>query len=73
MTAVLHAVMAGMTVTGYIVLAIAVAITAIDVVLFIRGGTSLTISAVIIAWSKQYPILPFLFGILMGHLFARAD
>lgn len=28
-----------------------------------------TVSAVILEWSKAYPILPFVFGVLCGHLF----
>ena len=29
-----------------------------------------TISQFVWDWSKRYPIVPFLFGLLMGHFFA---
>ena len=36
--------------------------------LFSNGGTR-TISAVMQLWAGQYPMLPFAFGVLAGHLF----
>jgi hypothetical protein len=44
-----------------------------DVIALLAGGTETTISAVIISWSKVYPILPFAFGVLMGHFFWQID
>ena len=40
-----------------------------DIYAFLKGGSMVTISLVILGWSKDYPILPFAFGVLCGHLF----
>jgi hypothetical protein len=50
-------------------LIIAVAIAVIDIYASIKGGDHDTISGRIWDWSKEYPMLPFCFGVLAGHLF----
>ncbi len=59
-----------MTLTQYIIVAIVALTVAIDVVLAISRGRDATISVAITRWSHQYPIIPFAFGMLMGHFFA---
>ena len=40
-----------------------------DVFAYINGGSMVTISLVILGWSREFPPLPFAFGVLCGHLF----
>lgn len=40
-----------------------------DVYLLMKSGKQATISVTMYTTSKQYPIVPFLFGVLMGHFF----
>ncbi len=44
-----------------------------DVYALIEGGAEATISSVIISLSHDFLIIPFLAGILAGHLFWRMD
>lgn len=44
-----------------------------DVYALIEGGGEATISSVIITLSHEFLIIPFLFGVLAGHLFWRMD
>lgn len=44
-----------------------------DLVAYLRVGNVGTVSSVIWGWSKLYPIIPFLTGVLMGHLFWQVD
>jgi hypothetical protein len=46
---------------------------AYDAYALYKGGVENTISVRIIRWSKLYPILPFMMGILMGHFFWQLD
>ena len=56
----------------YLFIAIMVIIIAVyDVYVFIAGGTETTISHVMITWAYDYPIFPFIMGIVCGHLFWR--
>jgi hypothetical protein len=55
--------------TGVIILIGLLLILAVDLWLYIKGGFSNTISWWIWSHSVQYPIIPFLFGILAGHFF----
>lgn len=53
-----------------IVIAIAIVVLlAIDVYLVIKGGFQNTISWFMWVNSVKYPIIPFAFGVLMGHFF----
>lgn len=42
-----------------------------DVVAIQMGGTEASISHMIIMYAYQYPLMPFLTGVVMGHLFWR--
>lgn len=42
--------------------------TLVDVWLSLHGGQEATISATIWMLSQQYPVLPFILGLLAGHL-----
>jgi hypothetical protein len=46
-----------------------VIVGALDIALALKNGGQLTITAYIRTMSHQYPILPFLAGVLGGHLF----
>ncbi len=46
----------------------AVASIVFDVVMYWRHGWTGTISYLVLTRSRRYPILPFAFGILIGHL-----
>ena len=58
-----------MTVTPIVIIGAVVALVIYDVIAYVVGGLKATISAVIWDWSKRYPFVPFVVGILMGHLF----
>src|SRR5689334_3437157 len=45
------------------------AVGVFDFVALQSGGKLITISQVIQAWSAQYPLIPLLTGIVLGHLF----
>jgi len=40
-----------------------------DIFAYVKGGGEATISSVILDTSKNFPPLPFAFGVLCGHLF----
>lgn len=40
-----------------------------DIWATVRHGRESTVSAVILSWAKNYPIVPFVFGLVCGHLF----
>lgn len=42
-----------------------------DVIAFTRGGLDSTISWILYSQSKNYPMIPFGLGLLMGHLFGQ--
>jgi hypothetical protein len=49
-----------------------IAIIAIyDIWIMAKGGTESSISHMIIVASYKYPLVPFMFGIVCGHLFWR--
>jgi hypothetical protein len=50
-------------------LAIVAAIWLWDWFAVIKGRDGETVSATLSEWSRAWPILPFLIGILIGHLF----
>jgi hypothetical protein len=43
-------------------------IIAYDIYAALAGGIDGTVSAVIFDYSREYPIIPFAFGVLTGHL-----
>jgi hypothetical protein len=40
-----------------------------DLVLVLVYGREFTITQVLRTWARDYPLVPFFFGVLMGHLF----
>lgn len=53
---------------------VAVVIAAIivyDIYAIVMGGTEASISHLLITWSYQHPVFPFVMGFTMGHLFWR--
>jgi hypothetical protein len=62
-----------MTKTRKITIAFIVACTfliiAYDIYAVLAGGIDGTVSAVIFDYSREYPIIPFAFGIMAGHFF----
>lgn len=56
-------------ITVIFILAVVIIIAAYDVWTFVElGNNDATISAQLIEWSYNYPLVPFLFGIIAGHL-----
>ena len=58
-----------MTATVVFFIVIVFAIAVFDVYIIFKKGKGEAISAYIIRWSKDYPMLTLGFGILIGHLF----
>lgn len=59
-----------MNFTIYFIVAISFIIGIVDTCIIIfQKKTENTVSQVLLRLSKQYPIIPFLFGVLAGHLF----
>jgi hypothetical protein len=59
---------------GYTVVVIALTIIGLvawDVYAILYGGDESSISSVIITYSYDYPLIPFLSGVLCGHFFWR--
>jgi len=57
-----------MDITTWFIIATTVIILLFDLYLYL-DKTKKTISQRIIEWSKKYPVIPFVFGFLMGHWF----
>jgi ABC-type uncharacterized transport system YnjBCD permease subunit len=57
--------------TQWIIVITVSVVAVIDIGLALSGGKNATISVQITQWSKQYPIIPFAFGVLMGHFFGQ--
>lgn len=55
--------------TTIIIIAATVILIGYDVFAFIFAGADATISVVIWEASKDFPMVPFGFGVLMGHFF----
>lgn len=53
--------------TAWIIVATAAALIAWD--LYARHVPGATISEVLLTWACHHPVVPFGFGVLMGHLF----
>lgn len=58
-------------VTQIVVLAVVVLVLAYDLYAYLKGGQAATVSWVIWTASKDTPVIPFLSGVLCGHLFWR--
>lgn len=57
--------------TTMIIMLTVVAILGYDVYAIIKGGTEASISSVVITFAYKFPLMPFLVGVLCGHLFWR--
>jgi hypothetical protein len=57
--------------TKYVIVVVAVFAVLFDIAAFRFGGKGATISVVLWDLSRDYPIIPFSCGLLMGHLFWR--
>jgi peptidoglycan/LPS O-acetylase OafA/YrhL len=55
--------------TQWLIVAVVVLAAAYDVIAMLQGGVQATISRRVWFWSKDMPIIPFLVGVLCGHLF----
>ena len=54
-------------------LAVLAAVWIFDLVVGISATPAHTVSAVILEWSKRWPMLPFAVGCLIGHLFWQSN
>lgn len=55
--------------TKVILVVLAAFLVIYDIVALWLGGWDATISVVLLTWARSYPILPFAFGVVCGHLF----
>jgi hypothetical protein len=60
-----------MKLTKYFTVALVLIVAIFDVYVMAKGGTEASISHLLITVSYKYPFVPFLFGVLCGHLFWR--
>jgi hypothetical protein len=58
-----------MSTTRDILVLVVAGLVIFDIYLFFSKGFDGTISWLIYGWAKLYPIIPFAFGVLAGHLF----
>ena len=56
------------SVTGYVILAVVLALSAYDVAVCVWHGQSATISLVLYGHCRENPIIPFALGTLLGHV-----
>jgi hypothetical protein len=55
--------------TDIFTVGIVLAIAIYDIYVLWKDGVKSTISVRILNWSIKYPVIPFVFGFVMGHLF----
>lgn len=55
--------------TQTVLIITACCIAGYDLAAYLVSGNDATISNAVLEWSQAWPILPFVFGILCGHLF----
>lgn len=55
--------------TTWVIAAVAAILVGWDIYAFKAADPDGTISEVLLSGAKNHPILPFLFGVLMGHLY----
>lgn len=56
---------------GVGIIVLMIVITVWDVIATVFPGRLRTISDVIRTWAERWPIVPFLVGVIAGHLFTR--
>lgn len=44
-----------------------------DLLALVSHGRFSTVTVAIVSWSRQWPILPFIAGVIIGHLFFPAE
>ena len=59
--------------TKVILVTVTVLLIIWDIYAYMAGGAQPTISRVIYETSTKHPILPFIFGVLIGHFFWAQD
>ena len=57
------------TITVGILVAVVVLLIVWDVYAYLAGGSQATISRVTLAFAGEHPVVPFLIGVVSGHLF----
>jgi hypothetical protein len=57
--------------TKIVLLLAAIILIVYDIVVYVWGGPEATLSLVVVKLSAEYPLIPFLAGLLCGHLFWR--
>ncbi len=60
-------------VTAMLVISLILLLVLFDFVIYARGGSEATISRVILRWAIGWPFVPFMAGLLCGHLFWSQD
>ena len=55
--------------TRWILISVAILFIIWDIIVVLTAGVDSTISKIILGVACKYPIFPFSFGVLMGHLF----
>lgn len=55
--------------TKFFIVCIIVVVLAFDSFIMFHTNNEVTISSVVLDYSKQYPIIPFVMGLIAGHLF----
>lgn len=61
------------TFTKFLIVFIIITLVIYDLFIVIYAGPRPTLSRVILLWSIEYPLIPFLVGVLIGHLFSYQE
>jgi hypothetical protein len=61
----------GATITAILLVVALAAVAVYDAYAGLFLGGDATVTSVVQAWSRDYPLIPFLAGLLAGHLFWR--
>lgn len=56
-------------ITKIILISFVIILSMYDIWALIFGGVDATISRIVLSYAKDYPIIPFAFGVVCGHLF----
>lgn len=60
-----------MGLTEWFLVVVVVVVLIYDAAALMLWGVESTVSRVVTRWSKQFPIIPFLVGVVAGHWFWR--
>ena len=58
-----------MNITQIIVILSVLFIIIFDIIIYKMRGVESTVSRIVLYWAKEYPIIPFAVGVVIGHLF----